>query len=372
MADTPYTDLFEGRTHHFKAGALGQTGAPAKGNIPSTVPGTERFEMHVRNTIESVEDATPSQKSRGGGWYPGANKDVQDLAVSDLKHGVNYTDTRPGGMQGITRARRVPGDMFFVSPHGMEKAAAEISSTSPARPAGMEWESAAKPGKPPRKMNVPAAHQLKTITPEQSKWLDTALTANAAQKKAEGNRRKASHAPGGLSAAAEGPRTEAQQPIDDAYRAAQADFKKKSAKARAPFKDTPLGHAGIEAIAKGRDISQDKYDKPLEALGDMKERSFAHDMLRPHDAEKVFNGESGTIDEHQRNVMEGKGVHHVWKESATTPKQPPRTAPSPGKKLGYEYGRTVLHEAARRMNMRPNEAQPTSWISEKETKPRGR
>lgn len=412
---SPLTDLSEGRgaftpipgesrSAHFKEAALGKAGTPGKGTIPSTVVGTEPFETHVRNTMEAVTGAThpasppdgSSQVERGNVWYPNAGADAWDLAVSNNKNSVMYTDTRPGGMQGISRARRVPGDRFFVSPYEQEKAAAEISGTSPARPAGMEWES-----KKGVKMNVPAAHQLKTITPEQRGDIDTAVAADRVQRAAGGVRTTARNADkndaiyqaGGTpksKAWSLGPRTEAVTNAESNYDAAQADTKAKSKKARAPFKGTPLGHAGIQAIEKGHDIHSDKYDKPLEALGNTKERSFAHDMLRPLDAEIVFNGESGTIDEHQRNVMEGKGVHHVWTEGTvdnhggSNKGKPARTAPNPGKKPGYEYGRTVLHEAARRMNpsgevrapaeptMRPNAAQPISWISEKETKPNSR
>lgn len=314
-----------------------------------------QFETHVQNIMNSVNGATAGQRERGLKWYPEAHDKVRDLAVAELpQHPMEDLDApAPGG--------NLVGS-HFVPPKNMQRAAGEVAALSPARPSGMEWSE-----------NVPAAHQLRDITPGQVKNLDTAITAHAVQQKAEGVRRKASYGPGGLSVKQAGPRTEAQSGAEDSYNAAQADFKKKSAKARAPFKGTPMAHAGVESMKKAHNIHIGAT-APLTSLGEVKERHFAHDLLAPHNAEVVFHGASGTVDEHMRNVMEGPQVNHVWNEDSTghggsNAGKPARTAPDPSKPAGYMYGRAALHEAARRMGMRPNAAQPISWIHEKETKP---
>ena len=295
-----------------------------------------QFEEHVQNVMNSVGAASPSQRERGLSWYPDAHAKVRDLAVAELpKHPMEDLDApAPGG--NLVGAHHVP-------PKSMQRAAGEVAALSPARPSGMRWE-----------QNVPAAHQLRDMTAEHVRLLDTAIGANATQRAAEGVRRKARNTGVGV------PEAEAK------YAAAQEDFKAKSAAARAPYKGTPLGHAGVAAIKKAHDIHTGKQD-PMKALGEVKERHFAHDLLRPHDAEVVYHGASGTVDEHMRNVMEGPKERRGWNEDAGDKE---RTVPNPGKQGGYMYGRAVIHEASRRLGLRPNATQPISWIQEKESKPR--
>lgn len=290
-----------------------------------------QFETHVQNVMASVSAATPSQTERGKRWYPEAHKQVRDLAAKS-----------PGPVEDYEEPPRGGNKVGTVLP-AMARAAGEVAALSPARPAGMRWEN-----------NVPAAHQLRNMTDEQVRLIDTAASANRARTKAEGIQRKAKHTGVGVPEAEAG------------YQQARKDFVEKSAVARAPYKGTPLQHAGVLAIKKAHDIHVGATD-PLTSLGVTKERHFAHDLLRPYDAEKVFHGASGTVDEHMRNVMEGPGNRHGWNSDAEHVR---RTAPDPGSAAGYAYGRAVIHEAARRMGLRPNAAQPISWIQEKESKPR--
>lgn len=294
-----------------------------------------QFETHVQNIMQSVRTASPSQTKRGEKWYPEAHNDVRDLAVAELpQHPMEDLDAPlPGG--NLVGAHHVP-------PPGMQRAAGEVAALSPARPSGMRFEN-----------NIPAAHQLHSMTDEQRGSIDTAVSAYKTMNKTGGALKKAKNSGVGIDEA------------HAAHEVSRADFKAKSATARAPFKGTPMGHAGVLAIKKASDINTGKVD-PLKALGVMKERHFAHDLLRPYDAEVVFHGASGTIDEHMRNVMEGKTERFGWNPKPGDV----RTAPNPGKPAGYAYGRAALHEASRRLGMRPNAAQPISWINEKETKPR--
>jgi len=308
----------------------------AKANLPNK----ETFDFHVKNVVNSVQSATPEETKAGLGWYPEAH--AQTLGVAAKNPGPIEDYENPG-----TRDKFGVGGNQVGSVHpAMARAAGEVAALSPARPAGMRWE-----------QNVPAAAQLQSVTPEQRGSINEARTAAKAQSAAQGKLKAAKNSGLGVE--------EAQGNLD---RAAEA-FKVRSASARAPFKGTPLGHAGVHAIGKALDIQSGDVH-PFTALGEVKERHFAHDLARPYDAHEAFNGASGTIDEHMRNVMEGPEQRHGWKEDSAGSIAAPRTAPDPGQLSGYIYGRSVLHEAARQLRMRPNAAQPVSWVHEKASKPR--
>jgi len=309
---------------------------PKKQPAPQDNP---NFATHVQNVVNSVKSATPAETEAGLKWYPEAHAQTLDVAKRNPGPIEDYESAGTMDKHGV-------GGNNVGSVHpAMARAAGEVAALSPARPAGMRWEH-----------NVPAAAQLKDVTPEQRGSINDARSMAKRQSQAMGALKSAKNRGAGVD--------EAQGNLD---RASEA-FKVRSAQARAPFKDTPLGHAGVHAIGKALDIQAGDVH-PYEALGTVKERHFAHDLSRPHDAEKVFHGASGTIDEHMKNVMEGPEVSHGWKESAAA-LSVPRTAPDPGTQGGYVYGRSVLHEAARQLRMRPNAAQPVSWVHEKATKPR--
>ena len=102
-------------------------------------------------------------------------------------------------------------------------------------------------------------------------------------------------------------------------------------------------------------------------------------MLKPHSAEHVFGGMSGTVDEHMKNVMEGEG-HADWrggqfKEGVLTSRAASvstSSTPMPdiGSPKGYAYGVSVLHEAGRQTELPTNAMQAVSWIHQKNSKPR--
>jgi hypothetical protein len=296
-------------------------------------------EEHVQNLLAHYSTATPAQHAEGTGFYPQAHQEAVRLARQHPDPSLHV----------FKQGRQRP---VYTRPEAVQRAAGAIAALSPAQPAGMSWEH-----------NVPAAHVLARTPAARVDEFRGVIAKNREAQKAAGQVKRLQNAGADTGDA-----------LTNATML-RARTRIASQVAREPLTGG-LQHASNEGIVKAYDIwhGNTSVGDAFKSVSSQKTRRFAKDITAPRKSRVGDLGGTGTIDKHMHNVITGKSGDR-WVDTSK-PVEGIRNRsggrvynalpiPELASEKGYLAHNAAVHEAARRVGIRPNDFQAVVWVHEK-------